>query len=389
MHEYIVIDVETTIFCKGNPFSRRNECCYIGFGDARHQEVLEGPFSRQDLDRLRTAIQRAKVIVAFNAKFDFHWLERLGVTEWKDKTIWDLQIAEFVMSGQRHVMPSLEQSLTRFTLPKKLDIVRLEYWEKGIDTPNIPRDLMVSYTTQDVLSESLLYERQLTALDGQWKMLRLVKLCNKDLLTIQEMEYNGSKFNTVKALEDAKRLDRERLSIRDGLRRRFGVPRLNPGSSDHISACLFGGTVVSKWKHPYLRIRKGEEIIGFKHFEERHHKERIIEPLKQYKLDKAGMYSASADHLRSLRPNREVKGILQQLARYAELDKLIGTYLTKLPKLIEEMDWPEDRIHGQFNQCVVVTGRLSSSKPNRQNEPPDVKFYFESEFPNEIAENNR
>ena len=45
--------------------------------------------------------------------------------------------------------------------------------------------------------------------------------------------------------------------------------------------------------------------------------------------------------------------------------------LLKLPQLLEKMEWGE-YLHGQYNQCVAATGRLSSSAPNMQNFSGDV-----------------
>ena len=71
------------------------------------------------------------------------------------------------------------------------------------------------------------------------------------------------------------------------------------------------------------------------------------------------------------------EGVLSELAaqghqiprlilEYRELDKLDGTYVSKLPLLVH----PETgRIHTTFNQTVAATGRLSSSDPNLQNIP--------------------
>ncbi len=50
---------------------------------------------------------------------------------------------------------------------------------------------------------------------------------------------------------------------------------------------------------------------------------------------------------------------------YRELDKLRGTYLTKLPTYVDA----DDRIHTTLNQAVAATGRLSSNDPNLQNIP--------------------
>ena len=69
-------------------------------------------------------------------------------------------------------------------------------------------------------------------------------------------------------------------------------------------------------------------------------------------------------------------GVLEELAQehplpkkvleYRTLEKLRGTYVEALPKLINPKT---GRIHTSFNQAVAATGRLSSSDPNLQNIP--------------------
>jgi len=54
------------------------------------------------------------------------------------------------------------------------------------------------------------------------------------------------------------------------------------------------------------------------------------------------------------------------ILEHREVDKLLSTYVAKLPALI---DPHTGRIHTSFNQTVTATGRLSSSDPNLQNIP--------------------
>jgi DNA polymerase I len=66
----------------------------------------------------------------------------------------------------------------------------------------------------------------------------------------------------------------------------------------------------------------------------------------------------------------ELAGLGHELPRllleFRQLEKLIGTYVEALPRLVNPRT---GRIHTSFNQAVAATGRLSSSDPNLQNIP--------------------
>jgi DNA polymerase I len=76
----------------------------------------------------------------------------------------------------------------------------------------------------------------------------------------------------------------------------------------------------------------------------------------------SGQVSTSKDILLELAEKYE---IAQLIIDYRELDKLKATYADALPALIDD----DGRIHGNLNQTVTTTGRLSSSEPNLQNIP--------------------
>jgi len=86
--------------------------------------------------------------------------------------------------------------------------------------------------------------------------------------------------------------------------------------------------------------------------------------LKTKAKTKAGTgYSTDASVLDSLKGEHEV---VSKILDYRHLTKLRSTYVDALPKEILAYD---GRLHGEFNQTVAATGRLSSSNPNLQNIP--------------------
>jgi DNA polymerase-1 len=58
--------------------------------------------------------------------------------------------------------------------------------------------------------------------------------------------------------------------------------------------------------------------------------------------------------------------VASDLLEYRSLQKLKGTYIEALPKMINPLT---GRVHTSFNQSITATGRLSSSNPNLQNIP--------------------
>ena len=75
-----------------------------------------------------------------------------------------------------------------------------------------------------------------------------------------------------------------------------------------------------------------------------------------------GAPSTDASVLEKLRDEHE---IVEHLLLYRELEKLRGTYVEALLRLVDE----DGRIRGRFNQMGAATGRLSQEQPNLQNIP--------------------
>ena len=73
-------------------------------------------------------------------------------------------------------------------------------------------------------------------------------------------------------------------------------------------------------------------------------------------------YSTSADVLEKLAPEHPGVG---KVLEYRQLTKLNSTYADVLLQYIGE----DGRIHGEFNQTITATGRISSTEPNLQNIP--------------------
>ncbi len=81
------------------------------------------------------------------------------------------------------------------------------------------------------------------------------------------------------------------------------------------------------------------------------------------KLTKTKQYSTEEAELVKLKDTHK---IVEQILEFRSLSKLQSTYVSALPKLINEAT---NKIHTSYNQAVTTTGRLSSTSPNLQNIP--------------------
>jgi DNA polymerase I-like protein with 3'-5' exonuclease and polymerase domains len=381
---WLVLDVETTTSNKGNPFDQTNKLCYVGLLNhttAMHSiEYDDQPY----VDKLmltQDAINDANVLVGFNIKFDLHWLRRYHI-DFSTKRIWDCQVVHFILTGQTHVMPSLNDVCKHYGFETKLDEVYETYWKNGIDTPDIPRDTLEEYLKKDLELTLMVYMKQLEELENRPLLKRLVSLHNQDLLVLEDMEYNGLLYDQDKSEELANELDAQITHHDTFLFQFHNCDDFNPNSGDHLSCLLYGGNLKLSRKvaigHYKSGVKKGQVKEQWEHYLQP--LPQLFKPMKGSELAKEGYYSTDEYTLKSLKGNKQVKVVLDTLLQRAELEKRVSTYYRGLLKLATTLNWKEREIHGQLNQTVARTGRLSSSKPNLQNFDGGIKGLFYSRF---------
>jgi DNA polymerase I-like protein with 3'-5' exonuclease and polymerase domains len=281
-------------------------------------------------------------------------------------------------------MLSLAESLEFHNLDSKQDYIANTYWAKGIDTTEVPWSELEEYNLSDLQNTLDLYNAQIKYLEDFPKLKRLIELDCYDLKVLEEMEWNGLIYD----IEESNRLSKEcEVRIRDIYERLstlVGRSDINWNSPDQVSSILYGG-IISFCKKEYRPFvyKNGTEKLKLRNVVEEVTFERLVEPLPDTELEtkKSGAkWQTGAPVLSRLKARGKVKEIVELLVEASDLEKMNGTYYKGLPALISEMDWPDGMIHGQLNQCVAVTGRLSSSKPNMQNNPPEIDLLFRSRY---------
>lgn len=371
----LVFDYETTSFKKGNPFSQRNKPVLWGTtSDGYEYNIGYRSTNLPDLTDV--------LLIGHNIGFDLQWLRRERGSVPDSLRVWDTMLAEFLLSNQRRRFPSLDESCELRGLDRKIDVVKTEYWDKGLDTENVPEEILTEYLTQDLDSTYQLWQAQLSDFKKNPQLFRLFQLQCRDLLVLVEMTANGMLCDLDKAKAKAAEAEQRRDQIEYTIRTRLDVPACaNLNSGDHLSAILYGGKITEVQRIPVGVYKTGSKagLPRFKLVEFKHEMPRVFMPPKGSELKKEGFFATGEDVLRSIKTIKKTGEVIDLILEHAGLEKLIGTYYKGIPELLSEYEWG-DVIHSQLNQCVAVTGRLSSSQPNQQNYPPEWKTCLRSRY---------
>ena len=370
---YCVIDLETTIRNeigrnKGSAHWSNNQVCYYGLKYLNQDPEI---FDKDPVPIPSTN----NIIVGQNIKFDLLYMLRNEQfrEHFKDYVIWDTQLAEYLLSGQVDKMMSLDKLAARYGGTLK-DSRMKEYWNNGIDTPDIPREEIIPYLEQDLLNTELVFLEQVNlaqALD----MMPLITSQMKALKATTIMEFNGMNFDSARA-ETFSEVCRYQMETLEGnFKSLVGAMNveLNISSNRHVSAVIFGGslpyaiqeTVLDDDGEPVLYksgLKKGQ--VKTKKATKEEHFTRKVDPMKHIISANNNGYDVSVtvlDHLRKTEPN--VKDICELVLRHRELAKQVSTYYDGFRAL----QYPDGYIHGELKHCNTHTGRLSSSAPNLQN----------------------
>lgn len=381
----LAFDAETTYCNDPMPWNREAELVIYSVADGdntctytfNHSEKIGDVF---EIARLSKAVYEADLLVGHNMSLDLHWLTFLGI-EWQDKTIYDTKIAQYMIDGQNKKLgDSLNELRARFNLPLKDEQIA-SMWKAGIQTRDIPYDILSSYCEADASTTLKIYNLQQSMIKvrGLSKLVSLHMELRKELCIA---EYNGMAFDIQLAEDVGSELSARMMEIEVELRLLLDWPDINLNSSDQISCAMFGGTLmvdgeewvirtlknVSKYYTRHAKVPLEIKGLGFK-------------PPKGLKINDKGIYSTDAKTvLAALKPtNKKQKRFIDLLREYNGYAKQLSTYCDGLSKKATD-----GILHPRFHQTTTATGRLSSSSPNGQNVPrtgnAPVKKFFRSRY---------
>lgn len=370
--DWLIFDCETTTHMKGNPFSKYNRAVVFGFKSDKIGTVLIWEDEPDCVERIQRIIDSHDMIVGANIKFDIHWLLRYGI-KFNDKMLWDVLVFRYRELYQSKRFISLNDCCEAYGIPTKLDVVKEEYWNNGIDTDAIPRDILGEYLVRDLDCTGSVLNVQRKVRPSWFTCFRLDCV---DLWSLIEMEENGAPVDVegVKHEHEVQKARRVELymEIMDAISPGYDI---NLGSSDDLSVALFGGIIYEKYKLPIGQYKSGAKIgeTRYKCFVNEHKYEGCYTPVKGSEVAKVATaddgtvlfkyYSTAEDNLRKIKCTKKRREILDKIIEVGKIDKLIQSYLVKIPAMIEEYGWHNNFVHPNFNSTITITGRLSSDKP--------------------------
>ncbi len=371
----LALDTENTTWNMGSPFDERNFNVCISYAHERGTGVV---FTGENGTRsfIQSLIDKATTIVGFNLKYDLHWLRKLGYN-FAGKRVWCGQTAEFALRRMQSPYPSLNGVAAHYNLGSKLSVIEEEYWKKGINTHEIPREVLAEYAVQDACLTMAIYHAQTQEVSLHQRVL--FSLLMQDLLVLEEMEWNGLRFDKEGALRKAEAVEAEIAEIQKKVDLYHTVPNFNWGSSTHLSALLYGGTIIEEKRIPIGFYKTGEKAGQPRYKIElvQHHLPRRYSPIRGSASAREGTWSVDEKYLTRLNGKRD---LIDNILKIKGLKKLVSTYLRGLPQKQEEGHFPDGYIHGQLVQCVAKTGRLASNSPNLQNISGEATDIFISRY---------
>jgi len=290
-------------------------------------------------------------IIMFNAKFDIRFLRnQVGL---KDiYCTWDCYLAQRLLN-ENEPTNALKKLHQKYVLNGEEDAFTFEELFKGIPFTLVPLQTAVLYAAHDpeITYELYDYQRKYLRADSDREDMRKLYWVFKNIempcvKVCCDMEDNGILFD---------------LTYNQVLSERYNnilKDKLN-AFYEHLNA--YNDKITTyRLKHTDCKLDNPINIASPTQLAIL-----FYDILGYDVIDSKSPRGTGVDILRKMD-----SPLANSILEYREVEKLISTYIDKLPECVNPKD---GRIHCSFNQYGANTGRMSSSDPNLQNIPSHNK----------------
>ena len=262
--------------------------------------------------------------VTHNGKFDYKFLTAKGVHV--ENLAHDTKVLAYLLQLPNTELKALGENELDYHVTHFNDIV-----PEGTTFDLVAEDTQTKYGCQDSDLTLRLYERLTARVRAEGRLWNIYEDIEMPLLPIlAHMELAGAEVDVEEAQRMMDDLEQEVESLETAMWVLAGQ-EFDPNSAKDLQFLLY-------------------EKLG-------------LQPIKE---TKSGL---STDKF-TLEKLRDEHSLISLILEWRARTKLISTYLRPI------IDAGSSRVHGSFNQCVTVTGRLSASRPNLQNQSPRARSIY-------------
>jgi DNA polymerase I len=344
--DWVVVDLETTAKDHGSALNPTNDVVLATW--ATKDGVYYKWGGIHDQRELCEAIQKARFVVAQNAKFELQWFIRLGIDISKI-LVYDTLLADYVIAGNRRWRLDLDSIARRYGIAQKHKYGK-SLVHAGVCPSDVPKSVLLDYGLADTVNEREIFLKQRKRL-AELGLLSIVYTRCLTCVVLADIETKGLYL-------DAERVRAEFHSVSEKL-----------AELELAVNGITGGINANSPK------QLGEFLYDRLGFEETH--SRSGEPERTA----SGKRKVDAESIKKLRPTTEAQRTFQALI--LERQKLNKKYQI-LEKLKRCCDDEGGLLYARFNQAVTQTHRLSSGgaryKVQFQNIPRDYKGLFRGRY---------
>lgn len=329
--EKIAFDTETTSLnysemdIVGMSFCDGERACYIDLWENDEKESI--------LKLIKFLFkEHFKKVIAHNIKFDLKVLYKLGITEITNDIFCTMTAAHLINENEGCGLKYLAES--------HLGVKDVKHWKDIND--DYKSEEFYKYALNDAIWCWELHEKQHRELLWQCLDKLFFDIEMPFQFVLRDLEINGILVDKPKMLE-----------LKDDLEEAIWDLKLDllKAADINYGFCAELDTVVTDVIS--VNLNSSDELVN------------IIKNKLGIEITEktpGGKYSVGKKSLLKLKGKHE---FIDLLSKYKKAIKMHGSFVSTFPDFIES----DGRIRTSFNNCVTVTGRLSSSGPNLQQLP--------------------